>query len=35
MDHRTAGKGMKATGEEKAIQDDTLLQYYMAGTRGK
>lgn len=30
-----AGKGIKATGEEKAMQDDTLLWYYLVGTRGK
>lgn len=35
MVHRMAGKGIKATGEEKAMQDDTLLWYYLVGTRGK
>lgn len=35
MDHRIAGEGMKVTGDEKATQDDTLLQYYLVGTRGK
>ena len=35
VDNRIAGKGVKATGDERAIQDDTLLLHYLVETRGR